>query len=107
MLRLLLILSISGLLFSTHVNAQRYTYSFSGSVKDSAEFVTTIKNLEWVQKCRLYLKPEKPGGVILFTLRPYEVTYDEKGNQINPNTLLNIKQQLLQEGLKPEELIRL
>lgn len=107
MLRLIVILSIFTLLFSTHVSAQRYSYSFSGPVKDSAVLVSKIQNIEWVQKCKLYIKPEKPGGVILFRIKPYEKTYDKEGNLINPSPLQKIKDQILKEGLEPKDLIRL
>lgn len=107
MLRLIVILSIFGLLFTPRINAQQYAYSFSGTVKDSAAMVSKIQKLEWIQKCKLYIKSEKPGGVIVFRIKPYEVSFDEKGNQINPNPLQKIKAQLFEEGLEPKELIRL
>lgn len=107
MLRSLLLISIFGLLLSLSANAQKYAYSFSGTVKDSAELIHNVQNLEWVQKCKLQLKPEKPGGVIIFRIKPYEVTHDKKGNLVNPNPLHKIKSQLFKEGLEPKELIRL
>jgi len=95
------------LLLSPYTIGQLYSYSFSGTVKDSAAFVQTVQDIEWVEKCRLMLKPEKPGGVIIFRLNEYQVTYDEKGQLKNPNPLVNIKKSIQEQGLRPQELTRL
>lgn len=107
MIRLIIVAATFALFLSTPVNAQLYSYSFSGTVKDSASLVSSVQQIEWIQKCKLLLKPEKPGGVVIFRLEPYEVTRDEKGNLINPQPLVRIKEYLLGEGLELKELIRL
>lgn len=106
-LRLSLLTATLLLFFSTNAYGQLYSYSFSGTVKDSAALAQSVQEIEWVEKCKLLLKPEKPGGIVLFRLKPHQVTYDERGKLNQPQPLVVIKEYLLEEGLELQELTRL
>ncbi|HNR85729.1 MAG TPA: hypothetical protein PKN22_10715 [Taishania sp.] len=84
-----------------------YSFSFKGFVSDFNELESKILKIDGVLSCKYRYKDEKQAGEILFELKPYEKTYDDKGNLINPSPLIQIKELFYQENLEPIELVEL
>lgn len=88
------------------VNAQiNYSYSFSGQIPDIELLSNHFLKIDGVSTCKIRYKAEKQAGEILFQLKPYEKTYDDKGNLINPSPLIQIKELFYRENLEPIELV--
>lgn len=100
MLRNLLIIISLGL--SSGYAQDVYSYSFSGTVGDVETLELKLKNIEGVNMCKVRLKPESSKGEIIIDIAPYVKKEGEE--PYNPDTLIQLKRTIIEEGLQPIEL---
>lgn len=84
--------------------AQNYSYSFEGKPINTTDFEEKLLRLTGVVSVKVQLKEFTNIGEILFEFKQPEV--ENEGTE-NLDPFIQIKQQLLNEGLTPKELVEL